>query len=57
MALNISKSFNLFLSLLVVRHSEVHVGSNSIGRNLLKIEMNIKYSVFRLIWYGFVRPE
>lgn len=50
-------SFNVFLYLLVVGHSEVCLGSNSLGRNMLKIEMNIKPFVFKLIWYGFVRPE
>lgn len=39
-----------------MRHSEVHIGSKSFGRNRLKVEMNTKYFVFRLIWYGFVRP-
>lgn len=57
MVLKISKSFNIFLYLLAVRYSEVHVGSNNFGRNMLKIEMNIKYFVLRLIWYRFVRPE
>lgn len=42
---------------LKVRHSEVRIGPNSFGRNRLKMEMNIKNFVFRLIWYGFVRPE
>lgn len=57
MALYISKSFNVFLYLLRVRYSEVHVGSNIFGRNVLKREINTKSFVFRLILYGFVRPE
>lgn len=48
-------TFSCFL--LTVRHSEVRVGSNSFGRNRLKMEMNIKIFALRLIWYGLVRPE
>ena len=57
MASHISKSFNISLYLLTVRHSEVHVGFNSFGRNMLKIGMNIKTFFFKIVWHGFIRPE